>query len=316
MSVPHHVFESAVNELKEVLCNQAEIILLRTLFRAGISVEPERGEIQKDTPLKTGEKSGEKTGEKAGSSRSVSSVAKEVMDSMSSSSDKKPAAKADKPPVKAEKPASKVEKPPAEKPAAKAAPADKKKCGRSLKSGEVCGKGAAYEVGGEFYCKRCSEVVNNALSKEKMKDAVEKKIASTSTKAQSSDSKTSKTTSAENFKSMISNIVGPSAERAKQIVARRKKLKDGTIVHVDESRYVWDPDAELRTIIGKIVDGKVVRIFDDNDHKYVTRHRINLSNVVQYTKEKGAAEDESSGSENDDKADLTDDDELVLSDSE
>ena len=292
MSISQEVFDSAVQELKDVINTQAELIMLKAFYQAGISIEQKAHEtisLEDDPPKRETTK--------------TSSPKAEV-------SPKRETPKAET--SKTSSPKAEVPKPEAPKVAPKGDL--KKKCPRVMKTGEVCDKTAAYEVDGVFHCKRCADVLKNAKAKEQTKLAEEKHVASTSSKAKTQERKAGPSASGDAFKNLINGIVGNASEKPKSITCKRKKLKDGSIVAIDESGYVWDSDESLRMVTGKYVDGKIITLFDDDDHKYITRHKINLSDVVQYVKDKTETVVESSGSDNDN-AEFTDD-ELVLSDSE
>jgi hypothetical protein len=283
MSISQEVFDSAVQELKDVINTQAELIMLKAFYQAGISIEQKAHETIRldDSPPKA-------ETSKAQTPKAEVSPKREV-------------------------PKAEVQK--AETPKVTHPKGDlKKKCPRVMKTGEVCDKTAAYEVDGVFHCKRCADVLKNAKIKEQTKLSEEKHVASTSSKAKVQERKAGPSSSGDAFKNLINGIVGNASEKPKSITCKRKKLKDGSIVAIDDSGYVWDPDESLRMVTGKYVDGKIVTLFDDDDHKYITRHKINLADVVQYVKDKTETVVESSGSDNDN-ADFTDD-ELVLSDSE
>jgi len=302
MSISQEVFDNAVQELKDVINTQAELIMLKAFYQAGISIEQkahERIYLEESPKAET---------PKVHAPKAESSKA----ETPKVQSPKAESSKAETPKVKT----SKAETPKVQAPKAETSKADlKKKCPRVMKTGEVCDKNAAYEVDGVFHCKRCADVLKNAKTKEQAKIAEEKHVASTSSKAKTQERKAGPSSSAgDNFKNLLNSVVGNASEKPKSITCKRKKLKDGTIIAVDESGYVWDPDESIRMVTGKYVDGKIVTLFDDDDHKYITRHRINLSDIVQYVKDKTELVVESSGSDNDN-ADFTDD-ELVLSDSE
>lgn len=301
MSISREVFDNAVRELREIVNTQIEMVLLKTFHESGIVIEGQSSKKSSKPEV-----------------QSISKVADKVMKSMTSSPgpSKSSETKNSKSVEKQDEQLTETKKTKAvekQSRGTKQEAAAKKKCPRVMKTGEVCDKGAAYEVDNVFYCKRCADVLNNAKTKDQLKNLSEKKVAATSSKAQEKKASSSSSTSGDAFGNLISGILGKSAERPKQISVSRKKLKDGTVIRIDESDYVWDTDGTTQLVVGKLVDGKVVTLFDDEDHKYITRHKITLSDVVQYLKEK-IEEAESSGSENDNLQ--TSDDDLVISDSD
>lgn len=307
MSISQDVFNNAVNELKEVLSTQAELIMLKAFHSAGITIDQTSSSIQK-VPAEV----------------SISSVASKVMTSMTNSSSASKVEKSKSKPNDDE--TSKKSKDEPKK--STTSKGDEKpkptpmKCARVNKTGKKCDKGAGHEVDGEFYCKPCSVIIAKEKEAKLMKDAAETNLANKSSKAKAegrastSSSSSNPESSQAKLRELIAKVAGPSSNKLDKIVLCRKKLKDGSVVRVDAYGYVWDiRDDDNHTVIGKLVDddSRVSTIFNDEDHKYILRHRITLSDAVQYIKDKNLEVVDSSGSENDDIEEPTDD-ELVISD--
>lgn len=307
MSISQDVFNNAVNELKEVLSTQAELIMLKAFHSAGITIDQTSSSIQK-VPAEV----------------SISSVAQKVMSSMTNSSSASKVEKSKSKPNDDE--TSKKSKDEPKK--STTSKGDEKpkptpmKCARVNKTGKKCDKGAGHEVDGEFYCKPCSVIIAKEKEAKLMKDAAETNLANKSSKAKAegrastSSSSSNPESSQAKLRELIAKVAGPSSNKLDKIVLCRKKLKDGSVVRVDAYGYVWDiRDDDNHTVIGKLVDddSRVSTIFNDEDHKYILRHRITLSDAVQYIKDKNLEVVDSSGSENDDIEEPTDD-ELVISD--
>lgn len=307
MSISQDVFNNAVHELKEVLSTQAELIMLKAFHSAGITIDQTSSSIQK-VPAEV----------------SISSVAQKVMSSMTNSSSASKVEKSKSKPNDDE--TSKKSK--AEPKKSTTSKGDEKptptrmKCARVNKTGKKCDKGAGHEVDGEFYCKPCSVIIAKEKEAKLMKDAAETNLANKSSKAKAegrastSSSSSNPESSQAKLRELIAKVAGPSSNKLDKIVLCRKTLKDGSVVRVDAYGYVWDiRDDDNHTVIGKLVDddSRVSTIFNDEDHKYILRHRITLSDAVQYIKDKNLEVVDSSGSENDDIEEPTDD-ELVISD--
>lgn len=301
MSISQDVFNNAVNELKEVLSTQAELIMLKAFHSAGITIDQTSSSIQK-VPAEV----------------SISSVASKVMTSMTPKPKTSSVPKDDETSKKSkDEPKKSTTSKGDEKP--KPTPM---KCARVNKTGKKCDKGAGHEVDGEFYCKPCSVIIAKEKEAKLMKDAAETNLANKSSKAKAegrastSSSSSNPESSQAKLRELIAKVAGPSSNKLDKIVLCRKKLKDGSVVRVDAYGYVWDiRDDDNHTVIGKLVDddSRVSTIFNDEDHKYILRHRITLSDAVQYIKDKNLEVVDSSGSENDDIEEPTDD-ELVISD--